>query len=38
VILGAIRRLDAGADTLEQAQAAIKSGLAALGPDTGSSG
>jgi len=38
VILGAIRRLDAGADTLEQAQAAIKSGLAALGPDAGSSG
>jgi len=37
VILGAIRRLDAGADTLEQAQAAIKAGLAALGSSGGPS-
>ena len=34
VILAAIRRVDAGADTLEQAQTAIRSGLAALEPKT----
>ena len=34
VILAAVRRLDAGADTLEQAQTAIRSGLAALEPKT----